>query len=85
MKNGILTQELEIFCVFSVFNLRHIHEHISDDIWNEIQLKLDPGEIAPEVFHIDWEIIGCQKSIKNLLLTEQHHEGLLSRNVTEEN
>lgn len=73
-----LTEELEVLGVLSIFDLRHVHEHISDDIRYEIKFKLNPGEITPEILHIDRKIIAGKQCVQNLLLSKEHHEGLLS-------
>ena len=37
-KERNVTEELEVFGVFTIFNLRHVHEIISYNVGNEVKL-----------------------------------------------
>lgn len=71
-------EELEILRVISLPDLGHIHEDVPNNIRQEVELDLDPGEVAPEVEHVDRELVAGQKGIEDFLLPKEHNKGLLS-------
>jgi hypothetical protein len=73
---------LEVFGIFAVLDLGHVHEDISDDVGDEVELQLDPGEVTPEVLHVDREVVAGKECVEDFLLPEKHHKGLLTRDVT---
>jgi len=77
-----LTKELEVFGIFTVLDLGHVHKDVPDDVGDEVELQLDPGEVTPEVLHVDREVVAGKECVEDFLLPEKHHEGLLTRDVT---